>query len=137
MRFHRHLLTYATVLTVIIGLTAAPADAAPKPVSFAQVTATLLPFNQVRVELTVKCEPSDTYQFQIFHVLQGETAGWNDDPTFLPTPCGTREILPASGLTGLFEPGKAQLHALVNICEGGDPAACSVAEVWKTVRLRT
>ena len=137
MKVNRHLLTFATVPTVIFGLAAAPAEAAPRPVSFAQVSATLLPGNQVRFDLTVKCDPSDTYQFQIFHVLQGETAGWDDDPTFLPTPCGTREILPASGLTGLFEPGKARLHALLNICEGGDPAACSVAEVWKTVKLRS
>lgn len=125
------------LLMALFGLTAAPANAAPKPVSLTQVSATLAD-NIARVELTVRCAPGTTYMFQIFQVFQGETVGWNDEPAFIPTPCGTRETQFASGMTGLFTTGKAQLRVIVYLCEAGesDPTACPTVEVWKDVRLR-
>ena len=136
MNFNSRLTTIlVSVLIAICGPAVAPAQAAPKPVSLTQVTATLQG-NIAYVELTVKCAPGSTYQFVIFHVFQGETVGWNDDPTFLPTPCGTTETLFAPGQTGLFATGKAQIRTILNICEADNPGLCSTVEVWKVVRLR-
>lgn len=125
------------LLMALFGLTAAPASAAPKPVSLTQVSATLAN-NIVSVELTVRCDPDKTYMFQIFQVFQGETVGFNDEPNFLPAPCGTRETQFVSGMTGLFTTGKAQLRAIIYLCEAGetDPTACPTVEIWKDVRLR-
>lgn len=138
MKCNRHVLACVAVVLMFFGSAAAPAIAAPKPVFFSQVRATLLPFNQVGVELTVKCDPSKTYQFQTFFVFQGETVGWNDEPNFLVTPCGsTRESLIAFGFTGVFTPGKAELRAMLNICKADIPTDCSVVEVRKGVSLHT
>lgn len=138
MKFNPRLtVKFMAFLMALFGLTASPANAAPKPASLTQVTATLAN-NIVQVELTVRCTPGKTYMFQIFQVFQGETVGWNDEPAFLPTPCGTRETQFAVGMTGLFTTGKAQLRAIIYLCEAGesDHTACPTVEVWKDVRLR-
>jgi|GEM_PF-2840723 len=138
MKLNRHVLACFAVFLMFFGAAAVPANAAPKPAFFSQVRATLLPTNQVVVELTVKCDPSKTYQFQTFFVFQGETVGWNDEPDFLVTPCGsTRESLNATGFTGVFTPEKAELRGMLNLCRADVPTDCSVVEVRKDVSLHT
>src|SRR4029453_3758831 len=136
MKLNSRLMALLVAILAIFGLTTPPANAAAKSISLGPVTATLAN-NIAELRFTVKCDSSLIYQFQILHVFQGDTVGFNDDPAFAFTPCGSSEIQIAPGMTGLFTTGKAQLHIIFNLCEAANPTVCTNPEIWKNIRLRS
>ena len=123
-------------LMTLIGLSAAPANAAPRPISFTHMEATITTGGPIHLEFNVKCDSTMIYQFRTSFVFQNGEARFDDDPGFLFTPCGSHEVQDLGTGTGPFTLGKAELVATLNLCQASDPTVCSVVEVRKDIRLR-